>query len=141
MRTKKAVALCMAIVLLFAVVPSIGASGLPGGATITPFWMNVNSIETSIYSSGTNATCSAIIVGLSGSVVISADIYLYKKNSSGAYVYEASWTGLSSATNILIAEYSRTVVRGSMYKLTATARVKRNGVTETVSDFCEYTIP
>jgi hypothetical protein len=133
MKAKQATALCLAVILLFAAVPAASA--------VTPFWTNVNSVTVVITSSGTSANCIVSITGLSGSTITDADVTLYKKNASGTYVYQTAWNDQSSTTNTLSFSQPYTVVSGATYKLSVTADILRNGVTETVINSHERTIP
>ncbi|WP_026476235.1 hypothetical protein [Alkaliphilus transvaalensis] len=98
---------------------------------IAPLWLNINSITTSLSISNTGvASSSAIISGAKGTTSISA-IYSLEKKSGNTWSTVRTWTDSTSATRLTFAESSN--VAGGTYRLSVTATVVRNGVSETVT--------
>lgn len=104
--------------------------GIESNASISPQWTNVNDITLDLYFEDGEACCSGKIRALSGTTRISAIFKLERKISSG-WVLEKSWSQTSS-TNSLSFFGKDAVSTGYKYRLSVTADVTRNGVTETV---------
>jgi len=99
---------------------------------ITPFWININSITTSLSISNTGtASCSAIISGATGTTSISAT-YRLEQKTGNTWSTVQTRTGSTNATRLTFSRSSNNVARGT-YRLSVTATVVRNGVSETVT--------
>lgn len=109
--------------------------GFAGEVSISPQWINVNDITLDLYFENGEAGCSGIIRALSGTSKISATFKLERKISSG-WALEKSWSK-SSSTNSLSFFETDAVSSGYTYRLSVSANVIRNGVTETVSTSVE----
>ncbi len=110
---------------------SAASRGIIGGEIITPQWANVNDITLDLYFDNGDACCSGQIRALSGTTRISANFRLERMISSG-WVLENAWSK-SSSSNSLLFYGTDAVASGYTYRLSVTADVTRNGVTETVS--------
>lgn len=106
-----------------------------GDMFISPLWANVNDIQLDIYFDSGEACCAGIIGALSGTTKISAVFKLERKTVSG-WSLERSWVQ-SSSTNSLSFFGTDAVSSGYTYRLSVTADVTRNSMTETVSTFVE----
>lgn len=115
--------------------PSTAFQGIEGDVTISPQWTNVNDIALDLYFENGDAGCSGQIRALSGTTKISATFKLERKISSG-WLLEKSWSK-SSSTNSLSFFETDTVSSGYTYRLSVTADITRNGVTETVNTSVE----
>lgn len=103
--------------------------------SISPQWTNVNDVTLDLYFENGEACCSGIIRALSGTSKISATFKLERKNASG-WTLVKSWSK-SSSTNSLSFFETDAVTSGFTYRLRVSADVKRNGVTETISNSVE----
>lgn len=101
-----------------------------GVVSISPQWTNVNDITLDLYFEDGEAGCSGKIRALSGTTKISA-IFKLERKSGTSWILEKSWSQ-SSSTNSLSFFGTDAVVAGYTYRLSVTADVTRNGVTETV---------
>ncbi|MDF2486139.1 MAG: hypothetical protein K0R46_2307 [Herbinix sp.] len=115
--------------------PSTALQGIEGDVSISPQWTNVNDITLDLYFENGEAGCSGKIRALSGTTKISATFKLERKISSG-WALEKSW-GQSSSTDSLSFFGTDAVLPGYTYRLSVTADVTRNGMTETVSTSVE----
>ncbi len=111
--------------------------GMAGKVPISPQWTNVNDITLDLYFEKGEAGCTGKIRALSGTTKISATFKLERKTSSG-WTLEKSWSR-SSSTNSLSFFETYAVRSGNTYRLSVTADVTRNSVTETVSTSVDAT--
>jgi hypothetical protein len=135
-RAFRLIAVLLIIVALCAQVPAAQASG---SVPFAPLWQHVNTTNTALLFSGGNATCNVTVNALSGSS-IDADVYLYRKNSNNSYSLVKSWTNQTASGSLFFSE-TQSITSGVTYKLTFSAEVTRNGVSETVSGNVERTAP
>jgi len=105
--------------------------GTEGVADISLQWTNVNDITLDLYFEDGEAGCSGEIRALSGTTKISATFTLERKSGT-TWILEKSWSR-SSSTNSLSFFGTDAVMAGFTYRLSVTANVTRNGMTETVS--------
>ena len=105
--------------------------GTEGVTDISLQWTNVNDITLDLYFEDGEAGCSGEIRALSGTTKISATFTLERKSGT-TWILEKSWSR-SSNTNSLSFFGTDAVMAGFTYRLSVTANVTRNGVTETVS--------
>ncbi len=101
---------------------------------IAPQWTNVNNIWLDIYFDDGQAECSGIIAGVSGTSNMSATFKLERKGILG-WSHEKSWDKSSSSDTLTF--YGTDAVSKGTYRLSVTAKVTKNGVTETVSTSVE----
>lgn len=106
-----------------------------GVVSISPQWANVNDITLDLYFENGEAGCSGKIRALSGTTKISA-IFTLERKSGTSWMLEKPWSQ-SSSTNSLSFFRTDAVAAGYTYRLSVTADVTRNGVTETVSTSVE----
>ena len=92
---------------------------------------NVNNIDLYLYFENREANCTGKIRALSDTTKIAATFKLEKKTSSGC-LHVKSWSKSSSSSSLSYFE-TYAVSSGHTYRLSVTANVTRNGVTETVS--------
>ena len=136
MKNKWVITFLCALTIAVSALPQAYAASNPPVA-IQPFWLNVDSLRTSLTFSGNTAVCGARIIAVPGVVSITATALLERKNANGTYTEVKTWTGLSSSTTSLIFDGSHNVTTGYTYKLTITANVTRSGSTEIVSGWVE----
>lgn len=105
--------------------------GVGGELIISPQWDNVNDITLDMYYENGAANCSGKIRALSGTTNISAVFTLERKTSSG-WMFEKSWSKSSSSSSLTFYD-TYNVPKGYTYRLSVTADVSRNGLTETVT--------
>lgn len=99
--------------------------------TISPQWDNVNNIDLYLYFENSKANCSGLIRALSGTTKIAATFKLERKTSIG-WTHVKSWIKSSSTSSLSFFE-TYAVSSGYTYRLSLTANVTRNGLTETIS--------
>ncbi|MFT4143727.1 MAG: hypothetical protein QM644_04670 [Mobilitalea sp.] len=144
MKLKKMMALLLGGILLLFPGMSVQAQEqtelsqvIIGDGIVTPQWTNVNDITLNLYFSSGVAYCSGTIKALSGTTSITATFKLERKVGS-AWVVENAW-GQSSSSSTLSFSGTDDVSAGYTYRLSVTANVTRNGVTEAVSSSVEGT--
>ena len=120
------------VMLGMASAPAVAVGGF---IPITPYWLNVSEISFTMSRTSGTVNWSSTIYGLSGTTSITATYMLYKKDSGGNYTSLGTWNA-SSTTQKLTASGSATGAAGT-YKITVTAKVTRNGTTETVDNSFE----
>ena len=87
------------------------------------------------YNAG-NAECFIYISGQPGAQITSVDVQLVMFTSAGT-IQVATWNDLSGGNDFTFAEYVPVNQLGTVYQLSFTATVVRNGVTETISDYLD----
>lgn len=97
---------------------------------ISPMWDNTSNLKLNLYFTGDNAKCVGIIKGVSGTSNISATFTLERKGLFG-WTFENSWT--ENANGESLSFYRTKTVSKGTYRLSVTAKVTVDGVTETVS--------
>jgi len=107
-----------------------------GYIDIAPFWDNVNNISLSMGYRGDAIGCSGIIRAATGSTSISATFTLARRTVFGTWTTVETWTA-SSNSSLLTWSGSAPGSRGITYRLSVTATVVRNGVSETVTTSTE----
>ena len=103
--------------------------------SIAPLWENTNDVKLDLYFANSNAECVGIINGISGTSNISATFKLERKGLLG-WSLEKSWNKSSKSDSLSFFE-TDAVAKGYTYRLSVTAKVTRNGVTETVNTSVE----
>ena len=103
-------------------------------APITPMWDNTNDVTLDLYFANGNAECVGIVNGVSGTSNISATFKLERKGLLG-WSLEKSWSKNSKGESLSF--YETYAVTKGTYRLSVTAKVTRNGVTETVNTSVE----
>lgn len=133
MKSRKALISLALVVVLMSTMTAFAAEPFP----IQPFWANTSGIDVTLSISGTTASCSAVVEGYSGTTKITADVTLERKATNGTYTTVKTWSNQSvSGTRLLFSE-TYTITSGYTYRLTVTAKVTRNGTTETASNWME----
>ena len=102
---------------------------------ITPQWINTNDVKLDLYFVNGKAECVGIINGISGTSNISATFKLERKESLG-WSLENSWSTSSKGATLSFYK-TDAVAKGYTYRLSVTAKVTRNGVTEIVNTSVE----
>lgn len=97
---------------------------------VKPLWDNTNDVKLSLYFTDNNAECVGMIEGVTGTSSISATFKLERKGLFG-WTVENSWT--KSEKGQFLSFYGTTPVAKGTYRLSVTAKVTVNGVTETVT--------
>ena len=120
----------LALVLILALTIPVFAAG---GGSANPQYNNVSSASVSLTFSGSYAMCSAKIVGLSGSSISGAQVYLDRVYSDGSTSRVATWNNPPISGTRLTFSDSRYVISGYTYRLTMEATVTRNGVSEPIN--------
>ena len=139
---KSLVSMLVAAVLLLSPV-SASASGYAAqnnqvtsaNVGIVPFWTLLSAAGLNITYSGTTATCTATVTGVSSVNSITANFTLSRVNANGSLTSVRTWFNQSSSTNQL--SFSGTyspVSSGQTYQLDMVATLKTSGgASETVS--------
>lgn len=123
---------CVCVMLGMMYMPAVAATNFIG---IAPMWENTSDITLALsYSSGT-VKWNSTIVGEPNTTKITATFTLYKINANGTYTSLGTWDA-SSTTLRLTTSGSATGSAGT-YKISVTAKVTRNGTTETVDNSFE----
>ena len=107
----------------------------PGGGGLR--YLNVSDISMSLTFSGTTATCITAVTGKPGTTRITIAMTLYRKSTSGTLTQVQDWPAEGSNSRTFQMRKTATVTRGYTYRLTATVKVTRNGVTETIPVYVE----
>jgi hypothetical protein len=97
---------------------------------ISPMWDNTSSLKLNLYFTGDNAECVGIIKGVSGTSNISTTFILERKGLFG-WTLENSWTENVNGESLSFYRI-KTVTKGT-YRLSVTAKITVDGVTETVN--------
>ena len=120
---------------VFAEVSPNVVKGVGIEAPITPQWENTNDVRLDLYFSSGESECVGIINGISGTSNISATFKLERKGLFG-WSLENSWSKSSKGESLSFFE-TDVVAKGYTYRLSVTAKVTTNGVTETVNTSVE----
>jgi hypothetical protein len=130
MKKLKLYAVLVALVVAIAGIPITATAGQPSQyIPIQPLWENVNTARANVTISGTTATCTVTIIGLSGTTSITAAITL-QRVSDGRTV--ATWNRTANDT-FLTFSGTAAVTAGGRYRLNVRAIVTRNGVAEVIN--------
>lgn len=101
---------------------------------IEPLWANVATTSIGLnFNNKGRATMTGIIFGNPGTTRITANAVLERVNSNGTFTHVASFNNLIANSDMWVWERHHYVARGHSYRLTITATVVRNGVSETIS--------
>ncbi|MCL1821144.1 MAG: hypothetical protein FWG36_10895 [Oscillospiraceae bacterium] len=127
------------IVAWFVVLAVIAGMGVPALANIgiMPMNINVSRFVTELTFDGTTANCEGLVQGLSGTTNVTATYTLLRKEVSGAYTTVKTWSNQSVSGTTLRFFETYTVTKGYTYRLTCSAKVTRNGTTETLNNWVE----
>jgi len=131
---KKILALLLVFALLipaanaFAATPPTAEVSPGGGAKYT----YISAITPKLSVSGSTATYSLKVTGISSVTSIGATLQLQKLNGSTWSDYGSSWSA-SSSSNVLSTSGTKTVASGGTYRLKATVTVYTSGGSETAS--------
>lgn len=101
---------------------------------MTPQWINTNDVKLDLYFVNGKAECVGVINGISGTSNITATFKLERKGLLG-WSLENSWSKNSKGESLSF--YETYAVTKGTYRLSVTAKVTRNGVTETVNTSVE----
>ena len=142
MKIKKvATFLVIGILLLNQSIPSFAekspnvVEGVGVESLVTPMWENTNDVVLDLYFTNGQAECVGLINGVSGTSNISATFKLERKKLFG-WSLENSWSKNSAGESLSFYE-TDAVTKGYTYRLSVTAKVTKNGVTETVNTSVE----
>lgn len=120
---KKILRSFLAVALLLGIVSTTALA-------VEPRWSNVASISPSI--SAYDGSYTSDIIGIDGTTKIVCTLTLYEKGLFGNYKQVAQTTETYNGPRHEFVGYYA-IKSGTAYKLNTTAKVTRNGVTETVS--------
>ena len=98
-------------------------------------WTNTNDVKLDLYFVNGKAECVGIINRISGTSNISATFKLERKGLLGWSLVN-SWSKSSKGESLSFFE-TNAVVKGYTYRLSVTAKVTGNGITETVNTSVE----
>lgn len=128
--------LCCVLLSAFAL-PVFAAQKEP----ILPQWTNTSVVTAALSFQGTTGNVAVSVSGKSGVTNISAEIKLYYKVATGAWVeYPQGWVYNVDQSYFAVGE-SFTGLPGCEYKIELTAYVTKNGYTETVTKTATDTCP
>lgn len=116
---------------VFAEVSPKVVQGVGVETPITPIWDNTNDVVLDLYFANDKAECVGIVNGISGTSNISATFKLERKRLFG-WSLEKSWSKSSRGESLSFFG-TDDVAKGYTYRLSVTAKVTVNGVTETVN--------
>ncbi|MCL2223723.1 MAG: hypothetical protein FWB96_02010 [Defluviitaleaceae bacterium] len=132
---RKYIALVMALVFAIAAQIPVAASTAvePQAAyvTIQPLWQNVNRANAVLTHTGTTAHCYVSITGLAGTTSIRATMQLSRVIGNSVSTV-ATWTQTVNGSRLVMNESARVTANGD-YRLSVTATIVRNGVSENIS--------
>jgi|GEM_PF-1281830 len=97
------------------------------------FWTNVSSISAVLSINNGRASLSGTVLGNIGTESITVNAVLERVNPNGTFTNINSWNNLRVNDRIWVWDTTHYVARGHDYRLTLTATVLRNGVSEVVS--------
>lgn len=146
MKLKKIVVILLSVIFIIPqnIPVSASAQGLPGtgqdssiNMSITPCWVNVNSITLDLSFSSGQAHCYGRILAARGTTAINATFTLERKCSYG-WTVANTWSR-SSVTDSLTFYTTNVAYERFEYRFSVTATVIRNGVYEVVSSSVEAT--
>jgi hypothetical protein len=138
-KTRKILIALALVAMMLSTVTAFAAESPSEIIAIQPFWTNTSNVNVVLSISGTTANCSAIVEGYSGTTKIVADVTLERKAANGTYTTVKTWTNQSANGSRLLFDESYSVTSGYTYRLTVSAKVTRNGTTETASNWVEKT--
>lgn len=103
-------------------------------AEIAPFYDNTSTVAALMSFSGNTASCTASVLGKSGTTSITGTMTLYRKvtGSTSEYTRLTSWP-ISGSSYVSQNEKYSSATTGYTYYLTVSATVVRNGTSENVS--------
>ena len=78
-------------------------------------------------------TLSTSVIGLTGTTNINGSVVLERLNTNGTFSRVTPWDNLRATGNIFLWGTDYYVTRGHTYRMTLTATVIRNGISETLS--------
>ena len=145
MKIKKVAGMFLGVILLFIQGIPLSAQSTQSEASLievyenfAPFWTNVNYISLDLYYENGNAQNFASIVGATGTTSINATFTLERQTIFGNWTTVQTWTSRASGSSLTFFE-TASASKGNKYRLSVTATVVRNGVSETVSTSFEQT--
>ena len=99
-----------------------------------PFWQNAATITLDMSLSGGNLRSSGVVTGQAGTTGITANFTLERQNANGTFSQIDRWSANNGASPMVLSSSRSTASQtAGTYRISVTARVTRNGVTETVS--------
>jgi len=104
---------------------------------VAPHWENVSDISITLSSSNNTASTNVSIFGRAGTTSINATITLSRVNSNGTLTTVRTWSNQSSQNSTFTFSGTHAITSGNTYRISVSATVIRNGVSETVSDWTE----
>lgn len=129
---KKIISILLTCVVILSVMPVAIYGAVP--EHIVPMWDNARTFTADLSFSQTTGDVTVTIMGQSGVTNISAEVKLYYKNTSGSWVEEPKdWDYNVNQMYLSITE-SFTGVAGREYKIEVEVNVKKNGITETLTE-------
>lgn len=140
MKSRKTLIVLALVITMLSTMTAFAAAPTSSVGVIQPYWTNTSDVGVSMSVNGTTASCSAIVEGYSGTTKIVADITLERKAANGTYTTVKTWTNQSVSGTRLSFTDTCSITKGYTYRLTITAKVTRNGSTETVSNWVEKTV-
>ncbi len=136
MHIKKSIAVILMLIILVALSGQALAAGnaeAPAFGAVAPLWVDVNQAGANLKCTGNLASCSAYVIGKTGTNRITGKAVLARRNSNGSYTTVRTWSNLVSSSCYLDFSGSHYVTTGYTYRLAFTATVYRNGSSETIA--------
>jgi hypothetical protein len=127
---KRVAAISLALILVAMVLPVQAQAQTIG---IMPLYTNTSSISVFISFSGTQATCEADVIGKTSTSKISITLSIQRLESNGTYTTVKTWPEESKNSGDFYLSKTYTCEKGKSYRTHVTAKVTRNGTTETVT--------
>lgn len=104
-----------------------------GFILIEPLWAIVEETDAHLRISNGRATMSGTVIGQPGTTSITANAVLERANLDGTFSAIATFNNMHVTGRFWEWERTYHVARGHVYRLTITATVIRNGISETVT--------
>jgi|GEM_PF-781208 len=101
-------------------------------------WKKMRAVMLDLGFSPGSAHCSGLVLGTSASTSVSAAIALERKNADGSYTRIARWSMVSAGASLAF-DNTYAVAAGYTYRLSVTADVTKNDVTEPMCASTEST--
>lgn len=129
---KKIIAMLLTCVVMLSVMPLAIYGAVP--EQIMPMWDNTNSFSVDLDFNGSDGVAYVMVMGQSGVTNISAEVKLYYKNTSGVWVEDSKDWDYNVNQMFLSISESFTGIAGREYKIEVEVNVKKNGITETLTE-------
>ena len=129
---KRAVAVSLALILVALSFPVQAQAEFIG---IMPLYTNTSSISTYLTFNGSTASCATDVIGHTGTTKVAITLSLQRLESNGTYTTVKEWAEESVNKDYFYLSKTYICEKGKSYRTYVTAKVTRNGSTETVTSW------